>query len=53
AAVTRGVPCITTIQAAAACVQGIEALVRGDIGVKSLQEHHAVINNARAAAREA
>ncbi|MDX6267864.1 MAG: carbamoyl-phosphate synthase large subunit [Frankiales bacterium] len=53
AAVTRGVPCITTIQAAAACVQGIEALVRGDIGVKSLQEHHAVISNARAAAREA
>jgi carbamoyl-phosphate synthase large subunit len=52
AAVTRGVPCITTIQAAAACVQGIEALVRGDIGVKSLQEHHAVISSARSAARE-
>ncbi|MCU1594222.1 MAG: carbamoyl-phosphate synthase, large subunit, partial [Frankiales bacterium] len=41
AAVTRGVPCITTIQGAAAAVQGIEALVRGDIGVTSLQEHHA------------
>ncbi|MCU1673969.1 MAG: carbamoyl-phosphate synthase large subunit [Frankiales bacterium] len=41
ASVTRGIPCITTIQGAAACVQGIEALVRGDIGVKSLQEHHA------------
>ncbi|MCW2666920.1 MAG: carB [Frankiales bacterium] len=41
AAVTRGIPCITTIQAAAACVQGIEALVRGDMGVTSLQEHHA------------
>ena len=41
AAVTRGIPRITTIQAAAACVQGIEALVRGDIGVRSLQEHHA------------
>jgi len=40
AAVARGVPCITTIQGAAACVQGIEALVRGDIGVRSLQEHH-------------
>jgi carbamoyl-phosphate synthase large subunit len=40
AAVLRGVPCITTIQGAAACVQGIEALVRGDIGVRSLQEHH-------------
>jgi carbamoyl-phosphate synthase large subunit len=53
AAVTRGVPCITTIQAAAACVQGIEALVRGDIGVKSLQEHHAVITAARATSKEA
>jgi carbamoyl-phosphate synthase large subunit len=40
AAVARGVPCITTVQGMAACVQGIEALVRGDIGVRSLQEHH-------------
>ena len=40
AAVAQGVPCITTIQGAGACVQGIEALVRGDIGVRSLQEHH-------------
>ena len=40
AAVARGIPCITTVQGAAACVQGIEALVRGDIGVLSLQEHH-------------
>ncbi|MCA1712974.1 MAG: carbamoyl-phosphate synthase large subunit [Actinobacteria bacterium] len=43
ASVTRGIPCITTIQGAAACVQGIEALVRGDIGVRSLQEHHALL----------
>ncbi len=43
AAVARGVPCITTIQGAAACVQGIEALVRGEIGVRSLQEHHAAL----------
>ena len=49
AAVTRGVPCITTIQGAAACVQGIEALVRGDIGVRSLQEHHAVLRTLTAA----
>jgi carbamoyl-phosphate synthase large subunit len=48
AAVTRGIPCITTIQGAAACVQGIEALVRGDIGVKSLQEHHARLEAGRA-----
>jgi carbamoyl-phosphate synthase large subunit len=53
AAVTRGVPCITTIQGAAACVQGIEALVRGDIGVRSLQEHHAALDAARAIARNA
>jgi carbamoyl-phosphate synthase large subunit len=48
AAVMRGVPCITTIQGAAACVQGIEALVRGDIGVTSLQEHHARLTAGRA-----
>ncbi|MCC5033984.1 carbamoyl-phosphate synthase large subunit [Streptomyces sp. WAC 00631] len=39
AAVARGVPCLTTVQALAAAVQGIEALTRGDIGVRSLQEH--------------
>jgi len=43
AAVARGIPCITTIQGAAACVQGIQALVRGDIGVRSLQEHHRLL----------
>jgi carbamoyl-phosphate synthase large subunit len=40
AAVAAEIPCITTVQAAAAAVQGIEALVRGDVGVCSLQEHH-------------
>jgi carbamoyl-phosphate synthase large subunit len=43
AAVARGVPCITTIQGAAACVQGIEALVRGDVGVRPLQSYHSVL----------
>jgi carbamoyl-phosphate synthase large subunit len=43
AAVARGVPCVTTVQGAAAAVQGIEALVRGDITVRSLQEHHAAL----------
>ena len=47
AAVQAGVPCITTIQGAAACVQGIEAMVRGDIGVCSLQDHHARLGGAR------
>ena len=41
AAVAVGIPCITTVQGMAACVQGIEALRRGDIGVRSLQELHA------------
>ena len=39
AAVTRGVPCITTVQGLAAAVQGIEALIAGEIGVRSLQEY--------------
>ncbi len=39
AAVVRSVPSVTTVQGLAAAVQGIEALVRGDIGVRSLQEH--------------
>ncbi|GGL20898.1 carbamoyl-phosphate synthase large subunit [Planomonospora parontospora] len=39
AAVLRGVPCITTVQGLAAAVQGVQAVVRGDIGVRSLQEH--------------
>jgi carbamoyl-phosphate synthase large subunit len=50
AAVTRGVPCVTTVQGAAAAVQGIEAMVRGDIGVRSLQEHHQALAAARAGA---
>jgi carbamoyl-phosphate synthase large subunit len=41
AAVTRGVPCITTVQGLAATVQGIEALVGGAIGVTPLQEYGA------------
>jgi carbamoyl-phosphate synthase large subunit len=38
AAVLAGVPCITTVQGLAAAVQGIAALRRGDIGVRSLQD---------------
>jgi carbamoyl-phosphate synthase large subunit len=41
AAVAMNVPCITTVQGAAACVQGIEALLRGEVGVSSLQDLHA------------
>jgi carbamoyl-phosphate synthase large subunit len=41
AAVRRGVPCVTTVAGLAAAVQGIEAIVRGEIGVRSLQEYAA------------
>ncbi|SMD21824.1 carbamoyl-phosphate synthase large subunit [Kibdelosporangium aridum] len=37
AAVARDIPCVTTIQGAAAAVQGIEALIRGEITVRPLQ----------------
>ena len=50
AAVTRGVPCITTVQGLAATVQGIESLLAGDVGVRSLQEHAADLGALRAAA---
>ncbi|MFC3998700.1 carbamoyl-phosphate synthase large subunit [Nocardiopsis sediminis] len=46
AAVVRGVPSVTTVQGLAAAVQGIESLVRGDIGVRSLQEHAAALRGA-------
>ncbi|GAA4625428.1 carbamoyl-phosphate synthase large subunit [Actinoallomurus vinaceus] len=39
AAVLRGVPCLTTVQALGAAVQGIEAIAAGVVGVRSLQEH--------------
>jgi carbamoyl-phosphate synthase large subunit len=48
AAVARGVPCLTTVQALAAAVQGIDALNRGQIGVRSLQEHAEHLTAARA-----
>ncbi len=37
AGVLRNVPCITTVQGLAAAVQGIEAIMAGDVGVRSLQ----------------
>jgi carbamoyl-phosphate synthase large subunit len=48
AAVVRGIPCLTTVQALGAAVQGIEALRGGEIGVAPLQRHHALIVSARA-----
>jgi carbamoyl-phosphate synthase large subunit len=40
AAVHAGIPCLTTVQAAAAAVQGIEEVAKGEVGVQSLQSHH-------------
>jgi carbamoyl-phosphate synthase large subunit len=48
AAVSRGIPCVTTMQGAAAAVQGIEAMTAGRIGVRSLQDAHAALRKARA-----
>ncbi|MGI5351104.1 carbamoyl-phosphate synthase large subunit [Streptomyces sp. CA-250714] len=39
AAVARSVPCLTTVQALAAAVQGIDAMARDEVSVRSLQEH--------------
>ena len=51
AAVSKGVPCITTVQGLGAAVQGIEALIRGEVDVRSLQEHGDRLRAAREAAR--
>jgi carbamoyl-phosphate synthase large subunit len=47
AAVARSVPCLTTVQAMGAAVQGIDALRSGVVGVRSLQEHAAQLNATR------
>jgi len=44
AAVRRGVPCVTTVAGLAAAVHGIEATIRGEVGVRSLQEHAALLS---------
>ncbi len=49
AAVSRDIPCVTTIQGAAAAVHGIEALIRDDIGVRSLQDLQAALRADKAA----
>jgi carbamoyl-phosphate synthase large subunit len=41
AAVRHGIPCITTLSAILAAIQGIEALRGGTVGVRSLQGFHA------------
>jgi carbamoyl-phosphate synthase large subunit len=39
-ALARSIPCLTTLSAAAASVEGIRALQSGADGVSSLQEQH-------------
>ncbi|MGV0834573.1 carbamoyl-phosphate synthase large subunit [Mycolicibacterium thermoresistibile] len=46
AAVSMNIPCVTTVQGASAAVQGIEAAIRDDIGVRSLQELHRTLGPA-------
>ncbi|MBO0787640.1 MAG: carbamoyl-phosphate synthase large subunit, partial [Actinobacteria bacterium] len=47
AAVRRSIPCITTVQGLGAAVQGIEAITRGEVGVRSLQQHASALRGAR------
>ncbi|MEI6620363.1 MAG: carbamoyl-phosphate synthase large subunit [Actinomycetes bacterium] len=50
-AVLRGIPCITTVQGLAAAVEGIEAIQRGGMGVRSLQDHAIDLERLREAER--
>jgi carbamoyl-phosphate synthase large subunit len=49
AAVRRGLPCVTTMAGLAAIVQGIEAIMRIEVGVRSLQQHAQHIRGAQPA----
>jgi carbamoyl-phosphate synthase large subunit len=50
AAVQAGIVCLTTTQAFAAAVQGIEEISRGEVGVRSLQDLHTQLAEWRAGA---
>ncbi|GAA4923504.1 carbamoyl-phosphate synthase large subunit [Actinomycetospora succinea] len=43
-----GVPCVTTVQGAAAAVQAVEAAIRGEVAVTPLQVFHERLAKARA-----
>ena len=47
AAVSAGIPCITTLAGISAVVSALTAIARGDFEVKSLQEYHALERIAR------
>ena len=46
-AVSRGVPCITTVEGALASVRGIRALKQKTLGVCSVQEYHKKIRSSK------
>jgi carbamoyl-phosphate synthase large subunit len=48
AAVTADIPCATTMPGAAAAVMGIEALIRGEMSVRPLQDLHADLRGGEA-----
>ncbi len=48
AAVQHGVPCITTIPAADACVRAMEALRQGDLTVQAIQDRFPQAENTSA-----
>jgi carbamoyl-phosphate synthase large subunit len=51
ATVAADIPLITTIPGAAAAVMGIEALIRGEMTVRPLQELHAALRPSSASRR--
>ena len=53
AAVTKGIPCVTTVQGLSAAVQGIDALVAAEPGVRSLQEHASEMRRMRQSTKDA
>jgi carbamoyl-phosphate synthase large subunit len=46
---SRGIPVVTTMPGADAYVQGIRALIRGELGVTPIQRYHAGVQKARSA----
>ncbi len=52
-AVTNGVPCITTLAGILAAIQGVEALRRGELTVRSLQSYQAALREGIATAAAA
>jgi carbamoyl-phosphate synthase large subunit len=50
AAIRRGVVYVTTVSGLAAVVQGIEAAIRGEVTVRSLQQHAAELSGRRRSA---